>query len=78
MLLRKRRHRYIEGDGGYKEEGAELHEKSSPLERSFLLMRKYEMILLLGKVLSNIQRCRNKDDDTDGNVLCIGIHAQIL
>ena len=44
----------------------------------FLLMRKCMMILLLGKILSNIQRCRNKDNDTDGNVLCIGIHAQIL
>ena len=35
-------------------------------------------LLFLRQILSNIERRGDEDDDTDGDILCIGIHTEIL
>lgn len=35
-------------------------------------------LLLLRQVFPNIERRGDEDDDTDGDILCIGIHTEIL
>gem|GEM_PF-6646845 len=36
------------------------------------------LFLFLRQILTNIQRCRNKDYDTDGDVLRIGAYTKVL